>query len=85
MFTTAKLAHGYEKVRHNVVCPIKKGVPQASWFTDPVKRRKETTFVFGDSAENILLKPLSYDSSNFLFLHVRDSGGLVEKYKEYSS
>ena len=60
------------------------GVPQASWFTDPVKRRKETTFVFGDSAEYILFKPLSYDSSNFLFLHVRDSGGLVEKYKEYS-
>lgn len=60
------------------------GVPQASWFTDPEKRRKETTFVLGDSAEYILFKPLSYDSSNFLFLHVRDSGGLVEKYKEYS-
>ncbi len=60
------------------------GVPQASYFTHPERRIKNTTFVLEDSAEYILFKPLSYDSSGFLFLHVRDTGGLVEKYREYS-
>ncbi|MBQ2489582.1 MAG: S8 family serine peptidase, partial [Bacteroidales bacterium] len=60
------------------------GVPQASYFTDPERRIKDTTFVLEDSAEYIRFKPLSYDSSNFIFLHVRDSNGLVEKYRENS-
>ncbi|MBR4492155.1 MAG: S8 family serine peptidase [Bacteroidales bacterium] len=60
------------------------GVPQASYFTHPERRIKDSTFVLEDSAEYILFKPLSYDSSNFIFLHVRDSNGLVEKYRENS-
>ena len=60
------------------------GVPQASYFTEPEPPKKDTTFLLKDSAAYILFTPLSYDSSNFLFLHVRDSSGLVKKYKEYS-
>ena len=60
------------------------GVPQASWFTEETRKEKEPTFVLKDSAQYIVFTPLQTNFFNFLFLHVRDSNGLVEKYLENS-
>jgi len=62
------------------------GVPQASWFTEETRKEKEPTFVLKDSAHFLMLLPVTRDSIGgfHLFMHVRDSNGLIDKYSNCS-